>query len=98
MESFDLIYATMTRKRYACSVCWGELELIPDQSDVTKYFVTCKRCKEETRGYVTQYFVNRRRSESVGEEREVTRMLRTVGILEKPDFGSVSDIMKSLGF
>ena len=98
MESFDLIFAHKTRKSYACSVCWGELELVPDQSDNTKWFVLCKRCKEETRGYVTKYFVNRRRGESVGEEFQVTKMLQKIGVLEKPNFGSVFEIMKSLGF
>lgn len=98
MESFDLVFAHKTRKRYACSVCWGELELVPDLSDNNRWFVLCKKCKDETRGYVTQYFVNRRRGESVGEEFEVTRLLQKKGILEKPDFGSVADIMKSLGF
>jgi len=98
MESFDLIFAHKTRKRYACSICWGELELVPDLRDPEKWFVLCKRCQDETRGYVTQYFVNRRRSESVGEEREVVRLFRDIGIFEKPDFGSVEDIIKSLGF
>ena len=98
MESFDLIFAHKTRKRYACSTCWGDLELVPDPANENRWFVLCKRCKDETRGYVTQYFVNRRRSESCGEEFEVTKLLQNKGILEKPDFGSVDEIIKSLGF
>ena len=98
MESFDLIFAHKTRKRYACSVCWGELELVPDLSDRDKWFVLCKRCKDETRGYVTLYFVNRRRGESVGEEHQVTRLLQTCGILPKPEKHTVGENMKALGF
>ena len=98
MESFPLDFAVKTRKRYACSICWGELEIIPDLSDVTRYFVTCKRCKEETRGYVTQYFVERRRGESFGEEFEATQLLQKLGIVPKPDYGTVDEIIKSLGF
>lgn len=98
MESFDLVFAHKTRKRYACSVCWGELELVRDPSDTVRYFVLCKRCKDETRGYVTQYFVNRRRGESEGEKRDVTRLLQRAGILEKPNYGTPDQIVKSLGF
>ena len=98
MESFDLIFATKTRKRYVCSVCWGELELVRDPRDVTRYFVLCKRCKDETRGYVTQYFVNRRRGESEGEKRDVVRLLQTAGIIQKPPRKSVEQNLKELGF
>ena len=98
MESFDLIYATKTRKRYACSNCWGELELVPDMRERGKYFVTCVRCKDETRGYVTQYFVNRRRGESEGEKREVNKLLITIGVFQKPHYGSREQIISDLGF
>jgi hypothetical protein len=99
MESFDLVFAHKTRKRYACSNCWGELELVPDLSQSDKYFVTCKKCKDETRGYVSQYFVNRRRGESEFDKLNVTHLLTKLGILENPLKGVSRDaILKSLGF
>lgn len=98
MESFPLQFAVMTVKRYVCSMCWGELETVPDPSDVTAHFVLCKRCKEETRGYITKYFADHRRSESIGEERDVIRLLQTVGIFQKPPRRSVEQNLKDLGF
>ena len=98
MESFEINFAHATRKRYACSNCWGELELVPDMRERGKYFVTCRRCKDETRGYVTQYFVNRRRGESESEKREVDRMMINIGIFQKPYYGTREQMLKDLGF
>lgn len=99
MESLTFEMARKTVKRYACSNCWGELEMTPDLTQPDKYFVICKKCQDETRGYVTQYFVNRRRGESEFEKRDVTKLLIRVGILENPLKDKTRDeIIKSLGF
>jgi hypothetical protein len=99
MESFDLVFATKTRKRYACSNCWGDLELVPDLRESHKYFVLCCKCQDETRGYVSQYFVERRRGESEGDKVNVVHLLRKLGIMENPLKGvSREEILKSLGF
>jgi len=99
MESFDLIFATKTKKRYACSVCWGDLEVKPDPTDRIKYFVLCVKCGDETRGYVSQYFVNKRRGESNGEKVNVTRWMMKAGIIENPlDGKSNQEILEELGF
>jgi hypothetical protein len=99
MDSFDLVFATKTRKRYACSICWGELELVPDMRESGKYFVLCSKCKDETRGYVTQYFVERRRGESEGEKVNVTRWMMRAGILPNP-LADVTreELIKQLGY
>jgi hypothetical protein len=63
------------------------------------YQVTCKNCKEETRGYVTKFYIERRRSESVGEERDVKRMLIKNNILPDPLAGKTkAELIKELGF
>lgn len=99
MESFDLVMATKTRKRYACSNCWGELEIVPDMRDSLKYFVLCAKCKDETRGYVTQYFVNRRRGESEFEKVNVVHLMQKLGLIHDPLKNvSRADIIKSLGY
>jgi hypothetical protein len=99
VESFDLEFAAKTRKRYVCSVCWGELELIPDIRENGKYFVLCRKCKDETRGYVTLYFVTRRRGESEGEKVNVVHLMQKLGLIENPLKGvSREAIIHSLGF
>ena len=99
MEPLNFEYARKTVKKYACSVCWGELEMTPDPNHAGMYQVTCKKCGEETRGYVTQYFVNRRRGESEFEQREATHLLRKLEILPDPMKGmSKEQKLKELGF
>lgn len=99
MEALPLHLAAKTTKRYACSNCWGELEIVyNDFLPAGSVYVLCKRCQDETKGYVSQYFVNRRRGESEFEKVNVTQLLRTIGVLEKPNLGSRDDIMKRLGF
>ena len=100
MEPLTEALARKTVKRYACSICWGELEMLPAiEKENGWYYVTCKKCRDETRGYVTQYFVNRRRGESEFEKLNVVHLMRKLGYLENPLKGlSREAIIKSLGF
>lgn len=96
MQSLNFELARKTVKRYACSNCWGELEMIPEGEG---WQVLCKKCGTETKGYVTQNYVNRRRAESDFEEVNVTHMLKKVGVLENPHAGkSTEQLLKELGF
>lgn len=100
MEPLNEQLARKTVKRYACSICWGELELRPAiHLENGWYFVVCKKCQDETRGYVTQYFVDHRRSDSVGEKMSVDHLLVKLKIIPNPLEGmNKKDIIKSLGF
>jgi hypothetical protein len=98
MESLNTELAQKTVKRYACSNCWGDLEITPDMTQQDMYFVICQKCKDETKGYVTKFYVNRRRNESEFEKRDVTRLLQKIGILAKPDYGPPEKILHDLGF
>lgn len=99
MQALPFDYARKTIKNYGCSACWGDLEMNPDPENPNQYIVTCKTCKEETRGYVTKYYIERRRSESVGEERDVKKLLIKQNILPDPLAGkSKADLIHELGF
>lgn len=98
MESLDLVYAHQTVKKYVCSACWGDLEVVCDPRDINKFFVLCQKCKEETRGYVTKFYAERRRSDSIGEKIEATKLLRSIGVLEKPAPKSKEQLIHELGF
>jgi predicted amidophosphoribosyltransferase len=97
MEALDRELARKTVKNYCCSNCWGELEILPDLRENGMYFVTCRRCGEQTKGYVSQYYANTRRSESGFEKMDVTRMLRKCGIL-KAEVKTVGANLRELGF
>lgn len=100
MEPLNEALARKTVKRYACSICWGELELRPAiHLDNGWYFVVCKKCQDETRGYVTQFFVNRRRGESEFEKVNVTHLMQKLGLIENPLKGkNQKELIKELGF
>jgi hypothetical protein len=98
MESMNKSMAILTVGRYVCSNCWGELETRADPRDYSLSFVVCKRCQDDTKGYVTRHFADRRRGESEFEKLEVTRMLQENGVLPKPEKRTVGQNLKELGF
>ena len=67
LEPLDYEYALKTKKRYVCSNCWGELHLEFVKNDPQRrYYVVCLRCGiENTNGYVTKVYADRRRQESI---------------------------------
>lgn len=83
MEALNKSLGILTVKRYACSICWGELETVSDPRDYAMCFVLCRKCQDETRGYVSKFFVNRRRGESEFEKLDVTKLLYQTGILKR---------------
>ena len=90
--------AILTVGRYVCSNCWGELETRADPRDYSMSFVICIKCQDDTKGYVTRYFANRRRGESEFEKLEVTRMLQEQGVLPKPERKTIGENLRQLGF
>lgn len=64
-----------------------------------KFVVICKKCGDETKGYVTQYYVNRRRAESEFEEVSARHLLQKLEIIPNPHAGkSTEQLLKELGF
>mgnify|MGYP001258041604 CR=1 FL=1 len=97
MDALDPELTRKTIKWYCCSNCWGELEARPDMRENGMYFVVCRRCGDQTKCYVSQYYANQRRSSSGFEKMDVTRMLRKCGIL-KAEVKTVSANLRELGF
>jgi hypothetical protein len=99
MEALTAELAEKTVKNYACSNCWGDLEFTPDMRENDMYFVICKKCQDETKGYVTKYFINQRRNESEFEKRDVIRLLHKLDILPNPRKGMTEkDLLNQLGY
>ena len=93
---FNLELAERTVKRYVCSACWGHLtQKHADNGNL----IECHSCKEETPGFVTKAFAERRREESIGEKMDTTKMLREVGGIENPHAGkSTKQLLSEMGF
>ena len=98
MEALDADLARKTVKNYACSNCWGDLEITPDMRENGMYFVVCQKCQDETKGYVTKYFVAKQRTASEFEKRDAVRMLQDIGVLPPREKKPAGAMLKELGF
>lgn len=88
--------AQETVRDYVCSACWGHL-LMMDAGEHDSWIVECHNC-EDTPGFVTKRYAEERRSSSLGELREVRRMLRKIGALPAEERRSEQSILKDLGY
>jgi hypothetical protein len=97
MEPMTFELARKTVKWKLCSACWGALDYAPAENG--GYVVTCAKCGDETRGYVSMKTVERRRAAGYGEKREVERMLVENGYMPDPLAGKTKDdLLKDLGY
>lgn len=97
MEPLNDVLAEVTVRDYVCSNCWGSLVKFPIQG-TRSWLVLCRKCQEETKGYVTRWFAENRRQESLADLPDVKRMLQEAGIIESPPRKSEKKILNELGF
>ena len=62
--------------------------------------VYCPNCGEDnTKGYVTKFFADMRRSENEGERMDVEDLMTSIGLLENPHKGKTEkQLLDELGF
>ena len=96
-ELMDLRWAVLTIRDYVCSNCWGELEKLPARQP-QHWLLRCRRCQARTRGFVSKYYAESRRSESHGELRETKQMLQELGIIPTPAPKSEQQLLREMGF
>lgn len=85
IEPMNHELARRTEKWYVCSRCWGPLTLKEQAGGAV---VECVFCKEETCGYVTRHWTERKRSADLSDYAEVKRMLKRIGVLPKENLTS----------
>ena len=91
----DILMQT-TVKRYVCSKCWGHLVAYAD--DETRWKVECPRCGPG-QGFVTKYYADQRRENSMGELRDICGLLQEMGVVENPQKDKSADqLLEELGF
>lgn len=81
-------------KHYACSGCWSHLVKF-SVNGARLWAVKCINCGNQTRGYVSKKWVERRLSESHAELQEAKIALRDVLPLPKR---TESEVLGRLGF
>lgn len=84
-----------TLRDYVCSICWGPLDFHYDTPE-RKWYALCRRHKEETPGYTSRNYAERRRAESAREAIEAAYNLREILGLAEPI--SQERALKDLGF
>jgi len=65
----DDITAQVLRRDYVCAGCWHSLYCV--HAPGRKWVVKCGECEDETPGYASKYWVEKRVNESLMELREV---------------------------
>lgn len=83
-----------TLRDYVCATCWGALAFKYVEG---QWFAVCPECGENTTGYTSKHFAERRRNESTGELVEAAHNLRDVLGL-RPERQSVEKNLSDLGF
>jgi hypothetical protein len=79
---------------FVCSACWGHLVEHPTDNGV---MVLCGACGEETKGYVSKRYVERRRNESQVERLDAKSVLKNV--IKSPLSGKSTDqLLQDLGY
>jgi hypothetical protein len=81
MEPIHILLVRKTINLYVCSNCWGDLVEVVDPTNTQRSFVLCERCGEDTKGYVTRYYADRRREDSMQEKFVVEKLLQNIGVL-----------------
>jgi hypothetical protein len=96
MELLDDVLAELTIRDYVCSNCWGHLIKFPVER---KWLVICHRCMNETKGYVTKYYAEHRRSDSIGEKGDVNRMLQEMELIPEQHLDeTIEELLADMGF
>lgn len=85
-----------TLREYVCSICWGALEFHQDR-ETHEWYALCRRHKEETVGYTSRKFAERKREASIGELLEAERNLRDLMGLKR-ERRTTGENLKELGF
>lgn len=89
-------WAELTVRDYVCSTCWGSLRVEP-QNETPNVVVCCSTC-EQTRGFVSEYYVNERRTQDHFDAYDVTILLQNLGIIETSPSRGEDQILEELGF
>jgi hypothetical protein len=89
--------AQRTMRRYCCSACWSHLNTYnrPGKG----LYVLCPDCKDNTPGYVSKSWVERRKNESHAEAYEAKRNLKeALPELNPHAKKQAADILAEIGF
>ena len=89
--------AQRTVNRYCCSACWSHL--LTFNRPGKGLFVLCPDCGDKTPGYVSKYWVEKRKAESHADAYEAKHNLReALPNLNPTAKKQAADILAEIGF
>lgn len=94
VEPLDRDQLDETLRDYVCSNCWNSLTFRYLDG---KWYAVCPECLEETKGYTSKNFAERKRTESETELFEAEHNLRSILDLSQ-ERQSVEKNLQDLGF
>lgn len=94
VEPLDRDQLDETLRDYVCSTCWSDLTF---RYEGGKWYAVCPECGEDTQGYTSKNFAERKRDESESEFFEAERNLRTI-LGRAAEKQSVERNLSDLGF
>ena len=96
-EFTDPFKADEFAAEHVCSACWGLLIKIRPVREERRYIVRCEECGEQTRGYVTRKYAQRRAEASYQEMRAAKDALRDAIPWMRLPNKPLNQLLKDLG-
>ena len=91
--------AQRTAQRCKCSGCWSHLNIYDYKPDRRFVLCLCPNCKENTPGYVSARWVERKQNESRAEAAEARHNLKeALPFLNPHAQKQAADILTEIGF
>jgi hypothetical protein len=90
----DNVTAERLKRDFVCAGCWHSLYVV--FAPKRKYVVKCGVCEDETPGYASKYWVEKRVNESIFKLREVKRGYPELFRGEDGEDMSVEEIIEAL--
>ena len=87
--------ANKTVSNYVCSNCWGDLVKYHAPNRMSR--VKCVNCGDDTPGFVTRWYAEKRRSESMADKLDIQINLRDIFPSEYAG-KSPDELVKELGY
>lgn len=97
LQSFtDPFKADEFVREHVCSACWGLLIKIRPVREEKRWVVRCEECGEQTRGYVTRAYAQRRAEASYIEAQAARAALRSA-VPWMQNKKTLAQLLKELG-
>lgn len=93
LEPLDDVQADLTIRDYVCSACWSHLVKYPAPERL--WFCKCSQCDDDTPGYVTKFYAESRRGNSMADKADA--LINLKDLFPRPQ-RTEQEVLSDLGF